>query len=67
MGLAVLFLSAGFEIVEIGQWGNFDYIQRLFGTQTWPGYDMLQQNNFVSNEENNVCQCWILARRPMNT
>lgn len=67
MGLATVFLSAGFEIVEIGQWGNFDYIQRLFGTQSWPGYNTLQSNNYVSNEENNVCQCWILARRPMNT
>lgn len=65
MGLAVVFLSAGFEIVEIGQWGNFDYIQRLFGTQTWPGYDTLQKNNYVLNEENNACQCWILARRPI--
>ena len=28
MGLAMLFKSANFEIVEIGQWGNFDYIQK---------------------------------------
>ena len=63
MGLAMLFKSSNFEIVEIGQWGNFDYIQKLWGTHDWPGYDKLSNNNIVVNEERNVCQCWILARK----
>jgi len=63
MGLAMLFKTANFEIVEIGQWGNFDYIQKLWYTHNWPGYDRLQKNNVVPNEEANVCQCWILARK----
>lgn len=63
MGLAVLFKSANFEIIETGQWGNFDYIQKLWGTHNWPGYDKLNKNNIVKNEERNVCQCWILARK----
>jgi SAM-dependent methyltransferase len=63
MGLAMLFKTANFEVVEIGQWGNFDYIQRLWGNHEWPGYNTLQNNNFVSNEERNVCQCWILAKK----
>jgi len=64
IGLAVLFANAGFEIVEIGQWGNYDYIKKLWKTHEWPGYNDLQNNNKVSNEERNVCQCWILARKP---
>lgn len=67
MGLAVLFESAGFEVVEVGQWGNYDYISKLWATHTWPSYDELNRNNHVSNEERNVCQCWILARKPMNS
>ena len=63
MGLAMLFKSANFEIIEIGQWGNYEYIQRLFGKHTWPGYNDLNKNGYVSNEERNVCQCWILARK----
>jgi SAM-dependent methyltransferase len=63
MGLAMLFKSANFEILEIGQWGNFDYIAKLWGTHQWPGYDQLNNNNVVTNEERNVCQCWILARK----
>lgn len=63
MGLAMLFLSAGFEVIEIGQWGNFDYINKLWSTHSWPGYDELNRNGIVTNEEINGCQCWILARK----
>ena len=63
MGLAMLFKSAGFEIIEIGQWGNYDYIKNLWGSQGWTGYDTLNINGKITNEEANVCQCWILARK----
>jgi SAM-dependent methyltransferase len=63
MGLAVLFKTSNFEIIEIGQWGNYDYIQKLWGTHEWPCYNMLNNNNVVTNEERNVCQCWILVRK----
>jgi len=63
MGLAMLFKTANFEIIEIGQWGNLNYIQKLWSTHSWPGYDELQNNNYVSNEERNACQCWILAKK----
>jgi hypothetical protein len=65
MGLAMLFKSAGFEVIEIGQWGNHEYITKLWGKQYWPGYNSLQRNNKVSNERLNVCQCWILAKKPL--
>jgi SAM-dependent methyltransferase len=63
MGLAMLFKTANFEIIEIGQWGNFDYISKLWSTHSWPDYDKLNNYNIVTNEERNVCQCWILARK----
>jgi SAM-dependent methyltransferase len=63
MGLAMLFKSANFEIIEIGQWGNYHYIQELWKTHSWPGYFTLNNNNVVTNEEKNVCQCWILAKK----
>ena len=59
MGLALLFLSTGFEVVEIGQWGNYDYIAHIFKHHGWP--DVSQVGHV--NEERNVAQCWILARR----
>ena len=65
MGLAMLFKTANFEIIEIGQWGNFDYIQKLWATHEFSDscYNKLNNNNVVTNEERNVCQCWILARK----
>jgi|688.fasta_scaffold43727_3 SAM-dependent methyltransferase len=64
MGLAVLFKLAGFEILELGQWGNLNYIKQMFARHTWPSYYDIHNNGMVSNEETNVCQCWILARKP---
>jgi SAM-dependent methyltransferase len=64
MGLAMLFKTANFEIIEIGQWGNYDYIQKMWSTpHNWPGYDKLNYYNVVTNEERNACQCWILAKK----
>jgi len=59
MGLAILFKSAGFEIIEMGQWGNIRYITKIFTTHGWP--DIYQCGD--NNEEKNVAQCWILAKK----
>jgi len=65
MGLGMLFKSIGFDIVEIGQFGNFRYIEHIFKKHDWVGYDTLNINGKIENEERNVCQCWILARKPL--
>jgi|TARA_R110000824_G_scaffold155445_3_gene328174 SAM-dependent methyltransferase len=63
MGLAALFAINGFEVLKIGQWGNHDYICKMFGNHRWPDfYELSNENGEVSNEERNCCQCWILAR-----
>ena len=59
MGLAMLFISAGFEILELGQWGNLNYIKHIFSTHGWP--DIYQTGKH--NEEKNIAQCWILAKK----
>jgi hypothetical protein len=68
MGLAILFLSAGFEVIETGQWGNYDYISKLFKTHKWPdnvGNEKTGRARATPvNEERNVAQCWILAQKP---
>jgi hypothetical protein len=65
MGLAMMFKNAKFDIIEIGQWGNYEYINKIFQTYSWLGYDSLQRDGVVTNEERNVAQCWILARKPL--
>ena len=61
VGLGCLLKQAGFEILEIGQWGNLEYIESVFFKNNWP---------FLSNSPiptHNIferpCQCWILARK----
>lgn len=62
MGLVMLFLTAGFEILETGQWGNQNYIVKLFSTYSWP--DIYQVGKH--NEEKNVARCWILlCKKPL--
>lgn len=65
MGLCMVFMSVGFEVCETGQWGNSDYISKLFATQAFKSYEDLKKDNCVSNEPLNESQTWILARKPM--
>lgn len=61
MGLATLFVLNGFEVLEVGFWGNMEYIHRLFYDRKWPGIHELSS---VKNEVDRSVQCWILARKP---
>jgi len=65
MGLATMFESAGFEIMEIGQWGNINYLNYIFNNHGWPDHQYLKQigNGIIRNEEQNVAQCWILGKK----
>lgn len=41
IGAACLFAHAGFEVVEVGQWGNSDYVSQTFALGTFPTlYDL---------------------------
>jgi hypothetical protein len=62
MGLFMLFKTCGFNIIETGQWGNLEYIKKMFSTHTWPGYKDLNPHG-LKNEEENVVSCWILAKK----
>ncbi|MEI6827417.1 MAG: methyltransferase domain-containing protein [Desulfuromonadales bacterium] len=66
IGLCTLFISCGFEVIELGYWGCEKYIHYIFEHHTWPDYRILQGSDGLmpANEECNVAQCWILARRP---
>jgi hypothetical protein len=56
--------SVGFNIVEVGCWGNYNYLNKLFLNNSWPSYESLvDENNNIANERNNTCQCWILVKK----
>lgn len=68
MGLAMLFMSVGFDLLEIGQWGNLNYLNFIFKNHTWPDYEQLKEsgNGVIVNEDANIAQCWCLAQKPNN-
>jgi SAM-dependent methyltransferase len=61
VGLGALAKTAGFEILEIGQWGNYEYIERLFRTYEWPDYRAL--NNPGLNEIKFPVITWVFAKK----
>lgn len=64
IGLCMLMKSVGFEIVEVGYWGNYNYLNKLFATHVWPSYEnLIDENNNITNEMNNTCQSWILVKK----
>ena len=64
LGLCMLMKSVGFNVAELGYWGNFNYINKLFSIHMWPSYEQLiDGNSNISNEPNNVVQCWILVKK----
>lgn len=64
IGLCMLMKSIGFEIVELGYWGNYKYLSQLFSKHDWPSYqDLIDQNGNITNEPQNTMQCWILVKK----
>jgi len=59
-GLGVMTKLAGFEILEIGQWGNRQYLNTLF-TSGWSDYNYSSRPGF--NEIDCPIITWILAKK----
>ena len=61
VGLGVMMKSSGFEILEIGQWGNKNYLNYIFKMNNWGDI------NYSSNPCINDLDCplitWILVKK----
>lgn len=67
MGLAMLFVATGFDIIEVGQYGSLPYIYRTLAEDTWPTCaSLLDPSTYLlMNDPDHVAQVWILARKPV--
>jgi SAM-dependent methyltransferase len=63
MGLAVLFKQAGFDILENGQYGHFDYESAVLGKHSWPDFTEVNRGGHIRNSRNNPDQVWVLAQK----
>jgi len=59
VGLGCLLKQTGFQVLEIGQWGNFEYIESVFFKNNWPFMGQCPTYNVFERP----CQCWILAKK----
>ena len=65
VGLGALCETAGLEIVEIGQWGNIEYMMQMMTKQSWPDFEFMLQcmSTPGKNEPLNPIITWALSRR----
>jgi hypothetical protein len=64
MGLAVLCKLAGFDIKEVGYWGNKKYLELMYKDVYWPDiFEMMDQNKIVKNDPEVPVQTWILVQK----
>lgn len=59
VGLGCLLKQAGFSILEIGHWGNFEYLSNIFNNKRWPDYTQIN----TKNDFTIPCQSWVLAKK----
>ena len=62
MGLATTIAMAGFELMEVGQWGSLAYTLKLFSENRWPDYEDINRNGH--NDINCPVITWAFARKP---
>jgi SAM-dependent methyltransferase len=61
MGLACIAKQAGFKILELGQWGNVEYLNKLFNrSPQWPDYKHMKN---TINEIRNPVITWGLFQK----
>jgi SAM-dependent methyltransferase len=60
VGLGCVVQQAGFEIIDIGFWGNTDYINFMINNNDWPDYRKISN---YSSEINKEVISWIFAKK----
>ena len=64
MGLAVMCKLAGFEIKEVGYWGNKRYLELMYKNTYWPDIFDVVQDGVIKNDPEAPVQTWILVQKP---
>ena len=59
VGFGALVEECGFEVVKLGQWGNFEYLEKMFVENKWADYRQVSWKNDVTCP----IDCWVLAKK----
>lgn len=63
IGLTCMFKECGFDVLEVGYWGNLSYAQYILQHQRWPDIYTLPS---LQNDPKQTCQTWLLAQKPLS-
>jgi hypothetical protein len=63
IGLCLLAMSVGLEILECGHWGTQKYLDYIFHNNNWPGYEDISINYNMGYDPVCQAQTWILAKK----
>jgi SAM-dependent methyltransferase len=61
-GLGSVVKQGGFEIMDIGFWGNTEYINFMMNENEWPDYQKI--SNYCGEKDKEVIS-WIFAKKPL--
>lgn len=61
IGLVTLALQYNFEVIEVGYWGNQEYILKMFHSVDWPD---IYKISTLENDPAHPVACWCLLRKP---
>lgn len=61
VGIGALVKLAGFTILSIGQWGNVDYMKKLFEMNYWPDYRQFKNPGY--NDIKCPVITWVFAKK----
>lgn len=60
-GLGMMVKAAGFNILSIGQWGNVEYVTKMYQSHSWPDYRKLANPGI--NDFTCPVIAWIFAKK----
>lgn len=62
IGVAVIVKSAGFKILNIGHWGNLEYIQKSQKESNWPDYREIKSQG-LNDTDISPAIVWVFAQK----
>lgn len=65
IGLCMLSKSVGFDILECGFWGNYEYLGYIFTYGDWPNNEAVHDDDGnIKNTDLCQAQTWVLLQKP---
>ena len=62
MGLTAIMHNAGFEVLELGQYGSWQFENNILGQLSWADYHSYVRGGILDIDPQRPDNIWVLAR-----